>query len=124
MAKSQSCPCGGESYATCCEPLHDGAVTARTAVELMRSRYSAYATGRTSYVFRTWHPRTRPASVDATSLVWVGLTVREVVGGCPDDETGTVEFEASYRDQGTPGVLRERSRFVRHRGRWVYLDAE
>ena len=26
----------------------------------MRSRYSAYACGDSDYLFRTWHPRTRP----------------------------------------------------------------
>ena len=29
----------------------------------MRSRYSAYAKGLGDYVFRTWHPRTRPDDV-------------------------------------------------------------
>ena len=121
---SQPCPCGGPSYATCCEPLHDGTAHAWTSEQLMRARYSAYAVDRPHYVFRTWHPRTRPQAVESTPLVWTGLVIRDVLAGGPDDDTGVVEFEASYTDGGTPGVLRERSRFERRKSRWVYVDAE
>ena len=57
-------------------------------------------------------------------LVWTGLTVLDVVHGGPDDVEGTVEFEATYDGPDGPGVLHERSRFVRRGQRWVYLDAE
>ncbi|WP_369805756.1 YchJ family metal-binding protein [Mycobacterium sp. 1165178.9] len=35
----------------------------------MRSRYSAFAYGDSGYLFRTWHPRTRPADV-AVVVAW------------------------------------------------------
>ncbi|MCU1437526.1 MAG: motif domain protein, partial [Naasia sp.] len=58
------CPCGsGQPYAECCEPLHLGAAAA-TAEALMRSRYSAFALGLPDYVRSTWHPSTRPGSLD------------------------------------------------------------
>lgn len=116
------CPCGsGVVYEACCQPLHHGERQAVTAEELMRSRYSAYATGNADYVFRTWHPRTRPAdlTVDA-DVVWTGLTVTDVVAGRGGDDTGEVEFTASYDD----GFLHERSRFERRGGRWVYVDGD
>ena len=121
-----ACPCGsGLAYASCCEPLHDGRAAATTAEQLMRSRYSAYARGRTDHVFRTWHPRTRPADVEpAPGLVWTGLTVLDTEAGGPDDTEGVVEFEASYVTSEGPDVLHERSRFVRRRDRWVYVEAE
>ena len=54
------CPCGsGTPYAACCGRLHRGAA-AETAEQLMRSRYAAFAVGDEAYLFRTWHPRTRP----------------------------------------------------------------
>lgn len=91
----------------------------------MRSRYAAYARGRNDYVFRTWHPRTRPADVQPVpGVTWTGLTVLGMEAGGPDDEEGTVEFEAGHDGPDGPGVLHERSRFVRRVGRWVYLDAE
>ena len=84
----------------------------------MRSRYAAYALGQTDYVFRTWHPRTRPDDLTPDpALTWTGLTI-EASG---DD---WVEFVAAYERAGVSGELRERSRFERRGGRWVYVDGE
>jgi SEC-C motif domain protein len=120
-----SCPCGsGESYARCCGPLHHGQRQARTAEELMRSRYAAYALGDTDYVFRTWHPRTRPSDLTLDAgTEWTGLEVMDRSGGGPDDEHGEVAFTARFTADGRDGVLRERSRFRRRAGRWLYVDA-
>lgn len=85
----------------------------------MRSRYSAYVRGLDDYVFRTWHPRTRPASV-ASAVAWTGLVIVQTVAGGPDDERGTVEFVATAPGQR----LHELSRFERRAGRWVYVDAD
>lgn len=91
----------------------------------MRSRYAAYAVGELDYLFRTWHPRTRPDDLTATpDLVWTGLAILDVVDGGPDDETGEVEFRASYTGPGGTGALHERSRFERRAGRWVYVDGD
>jgi SEC-C motif-containing protein len=103
--------------------LHDNRVQAGTAEQLMRSRYSAYAMGRLDHVFRTWHPRTRPDEIEpAPGLTWVGLTIGRTEAGQAGDDEGVVEFEADYQTAAGPGVLRERSRFRRRAGRWVYLD--
>lgn len=120
MRASEPCPCGGESYAACCQPLHEGARQAGTAEALMRSRFSAFALGEEDYLFRTWHPRTRPADVTAGDLRWTRLEIVDVVAGQPGDETGVVEFVA-HHDGGT---LHERSTFARRAGRWFYLDGE
>jgi SEC-C motif-containing protein len=102
------CPCGtGRAYRACCEPFHDGA-PAPTAEALMRSRYSAYVRGLDDYVFRTWHPRTRPRSV-ASAVSWTGLKIVATTGGRADDGCGMVEFIATAPDQR----LHEVSRFER-----------
>lgn len=119
------CPCGsGAPYAGCCGPVLDGEPAA-TAQALMRSRYTAYVLRRDDHLWRTWHPRTRPADV-ATSpdVQWRGLQVLATVAGGPGDDTGTVEFRARYRDADGDGVLHETSRFERRAGRWVYLDGD
>lgn len=87
----------------------------------MRSRYSAYVVGASEYVWRTWHPRTRPAEVpDDVTVTWTRLEILDVVDGGPGDETGEVEFRAHHR----PGALHERSRFATRAGRWFYLDGD
>jgi SEC-C motif-containing protein len=115
------CPCGrGLPYRECCGPAHRGHAPA-TAEALMRSRYAAYVRDDAAYVLRSWHPNTRPADVEPDpNLRWVGLDVLQTSGGGMFDAEGIVEFRAHYRDRGKPGDMRERSRFVRHDGAWVY----
>lgn len=87
----------------------------------MRSRYSAFVVGDGEYLWRTWHPRTRPAVVDPDpGTVWTGLEILDTMAGEAADSSGIVEFRASYRG----GVLHERSRFERRGGRWLYLDGD
>ncbi|NHC13052.1 YchJ family protein [Motilibacter deserti] len=119
------CPCGlGLRYAECCGRLHRGEAQAATAELLMRSRYSAFAVRDEAYLLASWHPSTRPRSVDLPpGLEWTGLEVLEREAGGPFDTEGVVSFEASYREDGHPGRLAERSRFRRENGAWLYLAA-
>ncbi len=90
----------------------------------MRSRYTAYAVGHLDHVFRTWHPRTRPADLTLPAVEWLGLEVVRTAGGGPDDDTGVVEFRARSRDAAGEHVMHETSRFERRGGRWVYVDGD
>lgn len=112
----EQCPCGSrQSYADCCGRFHDGAEFAPDAETLMRSRYCAYVLKLSSYLHATWHPSTRPATLDISSdgTVWLGL---KILGS----GEGWVEFVARF--QG--GQLQERSRFVNEAGQWLYLEGE
>ena len=123
---STQCPCGtGADYDSCCGPLHRGERQATTAVELMRSRYTAYARGELGHLFRSWHPHTRPADVSPDpATTWTGLEVLATSLGGPADDEGTVEFRASFRTPSRAGSLHELSRFARRAGRWVYVDGD
>jgi len=90
----------------------------------MRSRYSAFARGLDDYLWRTWHPRTRPERVTLDGTDWAGLEILDVVDGGERDQEGIVEFVAHYRDGRRPGRMRERSRFERRGRRWLYVDGE
>ena len=81
----------------------------------MRSRYSAFAVGDAGYLLRTWHPTTRPSSVEPGEG-WLRLEVLAASGGLLDS-AGTVHFRAHHRD----GVVEERSRFLREDGSWSYV---
>ena len=71
-----ACPCySGKTYADCCQPLHDG-LAAPDAERLMRSRYTAFATRDAAHLLRTWHPSTRPRSIEFDpGQRWTGLEV-------------------------------------------------
>ncbi|MGK2855041.1 MAG: YchJ family protein [Microbacteriaceae bacterium] len=119
------CPCqSGASYGECCGPLHAGIRNAPTAVQLMRSRYSAFVVGAADYLLQTWHPSTRPAALKLDPEVrWFGLEILQTTGGGPLDSTGTVEFRARYKVNGGVGEQHEHSTFRHDRGRWYYLAA-
>ena len=97
-----------------------------TAEALMRSRFEAFASSDAAWLLRTWHSSTRPAEVDLDDNPrWRRLQIVDVVAGGPDDDTGIVEFRATYLEAGGGiGLLHERSRFVREGGRWFYVDGE
>jgi SEC-C motif-containing protein len=89
----------------------------------MRSRYSAFAVGDAAYLLATWHPTTRPRTLDLDPAVrWTGLDVLATSGGTLLAAEGTVEFRAHSVLDGVSGAQHENSRFVREGGRWYYLD--
>jgi SEC-C motif-containing protein len=134
VSSTGDCPCGsGDLFGRCCGPLLAGAREAATAEELMRSRYTAYAVGDLDYVWRTWHPRSRPQALTPSDEVWTGLEILDVVAGAVGDDEGVVEFRAHYRRKrrsGTgareehKGSLHERSHFAVRARRWFYVDGE
>ena len=67
----------------------------------MRSRYSAFVRGDAAYLLATWHPSTRPASLDLEpGLRWLGLEVRAHRETGPD--RAEVEFVARSRPATGP----------------------
>jgi SEC-C motif-containing protein len=124
---SRPCRChSGRTFDACCGPYLSGAAAPATAEALMRSRYTAYVEGAVDYLLQTTAADKR-AAIDRARLVdycnglrGLGLQILAAEHGGPDDETGTVTFEATLRLRGRKFVQRERSRFHREHGRWVY----
>ncbi len=88
----------------------------------MRSRYAAFAVGDASYLLATWHPATRPTSLDLDDGVrWTGLEVLAAEAGEPGDRRGVVEFRATFVEDGRERALHEVSRFRRDGEGWQYV---
>lgn len=121
---SSICPrLRGEDYDHCCGPFLSGEAVPPTAEHLMRSRYTAFGVGNASYLMQTWHPDTAPEELELDPLQrWYRLDIHDARSGGLMDSDGIVEFSAFYKHPDGNGVLREKSRFVRRNGRWVYLD--
>ena len=103
VGRNDPCPCGsGLTLESCCGRYLSGGETAPTAEALMRARYSAFATGAIDYLEQTLLPETR-GDFDRAHVTdwargsrWLGLEVRSVAAGGPDDDEGTVEFAAHF----------------------------
>lgn len=127
-AENELCPCGGYQghslFKDCCGPYLSGADVTANAECLMRSRYSAYVYQDEHYLLKTWHPQTRPESLDLSDsrTQWIGLTVHEFHE--VDETHQEVSFTAKYKDNGRAFKMREHSRFIKEGGRWFYLDGD
>lgn len=90
----------------------------------MRSRYSAFAVGDLAYLLTSWHPSTRPKTLDLDpELQWRRLEVLATTAGGDTDDVGTVEFVAHFWDAAarSRGQQHEDSAFVREDGQWSYV---
>jgi SEC-C motif domain protein len=123
--KPLTCACGsGLAYANCCGRYHSDA-SVPDAGALMRSRYTAYVMGLEAYLLASWHPSSRPASLDVNTSPqpqWIGLQV--ISHQQQDNDHATVEFVARYKINGRAFRIQEISRFVQEAGRWFYVDGE
>lgn len=118
------CICGSDKeFLECCEPIIVKKQKAKTAEELMRSRYSAYVMANGSYLVHSAAKANRYADDIAlieefsNSVEWLKLDILEV-------QENQVEFKAYYRDSEGIKVLHERSRFIQEDGEWKYSDGE
>lgn len=113
-----------------CKPFLSGEKLPPTAVEMMASRYVAYATGAIDYLIETHDPKTRAqtdrkATEDwSKSADWRGLEIIATDKGGPDDDVGHVEFVARYAVGEVEHAHRERSLFRRIDKRWYFIDGK
>ncbi|MDX1913962.1 MAG: YchJ family metal-binding protein [Methylophilus sp.] len=119
------CPCeSGKTYAQCCAPLHHGE-HASSAEALMRSRYSAYVFGLEDYLLRTWHPSTRPITLNLEEdahIKWLGLSIKS--HSTISQNQASVEFIARHKSGGDRAErLHETSQFL-YVDAWYYLSGE
>ena len=121
--------CSGKSFEDCCKPYLDGVSKPNTALELMRSRYSAYATGSADYILRTTHISTRNLyDLDSilnwsTTSKWLRLQIVTTKKGMPKDSEGFVEFKATYQTQDKKMILHhEHSFFKKENGEWFFVE--
>ncbi len=127
----EKCPCmSGKSYADCCEKIIKGTEKAKTPEALMRARYSAYAKVEVDFIVNSTHSIQRDSN-DREEIRrwseksdWESLEILNTGKGGKDDETGTVEFVARYRDRGVAMEHHEVAEFRREKGDWYFYDGK
>ncbi len=122
------CPCGSKKkYKKCCQPYHKGA-KAKTALLLMKSRYSAYAVSNSNYIVKTTHPNNPDFSDNikawkesiesfCQATEFLGLEILEFVDS---EKEAFVTFKARL----SSGDMVEKSRFLKEGGEWLYESGE
>ena len=124
-----TCPCGsGKTLEQCCGPYLAGERWPSTAVDLMRARYAAFASGKVDFILESHDPSSR-GEIDrnlieqwSTRSQWNGFEVLEVVQGGENDEQGSVEFIARYSIDGKDQEHHELATFSKVDGKWFFVD--
>ena len=138
-----NCYCGNQrAFEQCCELLINGNILAETPEQLMRSRYSAYATNSANYIYQTYakssqdNQSIQEISTWAAQTQWLKLTIKhsdklENVDtnnlDTSNDATAslpTVEFSALYIHNKSFCLMSEKSRFIKEQNLWRYLDGD
>lgn len=131
LAENQNlCPCSRRMlYAECCQPFHEGRPIPH-ALDLMRSRYSAYALGFADYIIKTTHPGSPLYQFDrdlwkqeilkfSTETTFQKLEIREFTEYTP---FSSVTFAAHLTKKKRPASFTEKSYFEFVKGRWLYRN--
>ena len=126
-----TCICGkGESLETCCGPALEGKAWPRTAEELMRARYAAYATGNIDFVIESHDPDTvneidrKHTETWSKNSKWLGLEILAAEAGGENDVEGVVEFLARYKLGNVTVPHRERATFRKVNSKWYFIDGK
>lgn len=123
LMESKKCFCDtGLLFADCCGLYLEKNQKAPTALALMRSRYSAYATHNADYLLETTYVSEREYYSKAEILKWATSNKwRQLeILFYTDDK---VEFNAYFLDENQkPQIHHEFSTFKFENGEWFYLD--
>ena len=109
--------------------FHKGSLP-QTALELMRSRYSAYALKDADYIIDTTHPLNPSYSSNkqqwkedilhfAQNTIFEDLEIHDFE---ENDNWAYVTFTAYLGQDSQDATFTEKSRFEKINGKWLYLD--
>lgn len=123
--ESKKCFCDtGFLFDDCCNLYLEGGQKAATALTLMRSRYSAYATHNADYLLETTYVSERKYYSKSEILKWATSNKWQKLEILSFSES-TVEFKAYFLDANQqPQTHYEFSTFKFENEEWFYLDGK
>ncbi len=130
--RTNECPCGnGKTYENCCKKYHCGAVPSN-ALDLMRSRYSAYALNVPDYIIKTTHPAS--PQHHENRLMWRQSISKfsksssydklEILDFKENRSIANVTFTAYIRQNNQDATFTEKSYFEKVNGKWLYRNGQ
>ena len=133
FSANDNCPCGSLiKYKKCCKPFHEDIKTPINALELMKSRYCAYAIEKSEYIILTTHQNNRDFNTDtkawnndildfSKNTKFEKLEILEFIDGQTES---FVTFKANITQNKQDVSFVEKSRFVKENGKWQYIDGQ
>lgn len=127
------CPCGSQKkYKKCCRMFHYGEQTAQNALELMKSRYSAFAAFEPDYIINTTHRDNTEYTTDIDKWKkeihdffdhsdFKSLDILEFIDGKTE---AFVTFKANIFQGAIDVSFTEKSKFVKANNMWLYHSGE
>ena len=124
------CPCGsGDKYKKCCQPFHKGKLP-KSAVELMRSRYCAFALNNPKYIINTTHQNNQDFTEDtenwlkdiqkfSSSCEFKNL---QILDSYDEENQAFVTFKATIFCENKDCSFTEKSKFLKENEKWLYLS--
>lgn len=125
MNNTALCFCGSNvGFQDCCQKYIGGREKAPTALALMKSRYSAYASHQVDYLWNTTHSSQREFYSKADILNWATANEWQKLEIIAATEN-TVEFKAYFLDENKqPQIHHDFSIFKEENGSWFYVDGK
>ena len=126
------CPCGSnKKYKKCCKLSHNRTLP-KTALTLMKSRYSAYDIGNSKYIMDTTHMLNTEYSEDKKTWEeniqnfikdsnFKALEILEFEDSTPESY---VTFKAYIDINGVDSTFTEKSKFIKENGKWFYVSGD
>ena len=133
FSPNDTCPCGSfKKYKKCCKPFHDKISFPKIALELMESRFSAFAVCNSEYIIFTTHENNSDFTFDLNSwnkdilnfsknTRFEKLEILEFIDG---EVESFVTFKATLFQDNTDISFIEKSRFLKTEGIWKYVDGQ
>lgn len=124
-----ACHCGSDQpYELCCQPFIKKEKYPLSALQLMKSRFSAYVEHEIQYLLDTCDSPKPQHNFEnlsqwAKQNTWLNLEIISTTLGGKAHQNGQVEFKAHYLDQkGKKHVHHELSTFEKKDDKWFYTE--
>ncbi len=133
LSVNSICPCGSlKKYIKCCKIFHDDIKKPSNALELMKSRFSAFAFCKSDYIIKTTHQKNCDFSLNTSS--WIAdieqfckntiFEKLEILNFIDSDFESFVTFKATLSQNKKDVSFIEKSRFLKESNIWFYVDGE
>ena len=133
LSVNSICPCGSlKKYKKCCKLFHDDIKKPSNALELMKSRFSAFAFCKSDYIIKTTHQKNCDFSLNTSS--WIAdielfskntiFEKLDILDFTDNEFESFVTFKATLFQNKKDTSFIEKSRFLKESNIWFYVDGE